>query len=853
MMASVAAGCVAAASPAAAQTKTFDIAAQPAATGISTLGRQADVQIAASRRVTKGKRTNAVRGTMTVEKALQQLLDRTGLIARRTGPATFAVIAAGPTELLDSAGESSTSFEGRPTDQRALEENDPIIVTGTRIEGGPPSAPVIQISSEDIRNAGQSDLGEVARSLPQSFGGGQNPGIGNTQGAPNENANVNGASTFNLRGIGSNATLTLLNGNRFAYTGVSSVLDVSAIPVAAVERIEIVPDGASAIYGADAVAGVVNILLKRDYDGVSAMARVGASTEGGNTQQQYGLLGGKTWSSGSLLAAYDYSQASAVHAGDRSYATANNPETTLFPRTWRHSVLVSGHQALGPDITLAADLLYKKSRIHSVTGYDLVLAPNVNGIDNFSSSEIFGIAPSLTAELGGDWRFKASGFFGTDRTGGYADIYVGGALARHNDKHFFNRNLALEAGMEGSLTELPAGALSVAFGAGVRRQDFFGILPFNDIDRRRDNLFAYGELLVPLASPAQATDGLHRLALTGALRFEDYSDAASIVTPKLGIIWEPVAILRLGASWGRSFKMPTLYQQYGGYYSVLARAARYGTGYPANATVLIASGPDSRLGPERSENLTLSAQLTPTRGLELTAAWYQIDYSDRVAAPTASLVGVLDNPLYAGLVTLNPDPADLAVIFNGSVLGLENSSGLPYDPANVVAFIDSRTRNIARQRYSGLDLSVRYRTAISGDRELSLSAAGSFLRSRQQLISGAPWTRLAATIFHPPHFRGRAGLTYGGDRYSFSAFVNHMSGLDDDRQIVTVRIPSYSTVDLTVRVRIGRRFDISLAALNLFDAKPTPISTASPFDTPFDTTNYSAVGRFVGLTLRQEW
>src|SRR3546814_4257545 len=81
--------------------------------------------------------------------------------------------------------------------------------------------------------------------------------------------------------------------------------------------------------------------------------------------------------------------------------------------------------------------------------------------------------------------------------------------------------------LEGPLAELPAGALSVAFGAGVRRHDFFATLPFNDIDRRRDNLFAYGELLVPLASPAQAIGGLHRLSLTGALRFEDYSDSAS--------------------------------------------------------------------------------------------------------------------------------------------------------------------------------------------------------------------------------------------------------------------------------------------------------------------------------------
>src|SRR3546814_5199461 len=73
----------------------------------------------------------------------------------------------------------------------------------------------------------------------------------------------------------------------------------------------------------------------------------------------------------------------------------------------------------------------------------------------------------------------------------------------------------------------------------------------------------------------------------------------------------------------------------------------------------------------------------------------------RVAAPAASLVGVLDNPLYADLVTLDPDPAGLTATINGSVLGLENSTGLPYDPANVVAFIDSRTRNVARQRFSG--------------------------------------------------------------------------------------------------------------------------------------------------------
>lgn len=812
----------------------FNLPRQPLGDALRSVAAQAGIELYASARDLDGRTAPPLAGKMTAREAIGALLRGTGLTARFD---KGAVIIGG------RAGAEAP-------DETPAEE---IIVTGTRIAGAPAAVPVVRVSAEDIRNGGQADLGEVARSLPQNFGGGQNPGIGNSQGAPNENANANGASTFNLRGIGPNATLTLLNGNRFAYTGVSSVIDVSAIPVSAVERIEILTDGASAIYGADAVAGVVNILLKREYDGLSATARVGASTDGGNVQQQYGLLGGKRWSSGGLLAAYDYSRSSAIKAGDRDYAGAANPDTTLFPAISRHSLLLSGHQAIGPDVTLAADLLYKKSRLRSATGYSLTIAPDQFGLDNFSTSEIFGIAPSLTAELGDDWRFKASGFFGTDRTGGFTDLYFGGDLLLRTDKHFFNRNLALEAGFQGPLFALPAGDVRIALGGGARRNHFFAASPTGDIERRRDNIFAYGELLVPLASPAQDIAGLHRLSLTGALRFEDYSDAQSILTPKLSIVWEPAEMLRLGASWGRSFKMPTLYQQYSGYSAVLARAARYGSGYPASADIVFAAGPDSRIGPERSKNLTLSAQLTPSRGLELTAAWYRIDYSDRVAPPIPSLLGVLDNPLYAGLVTLNPDTADLAAIIDGALLGLENGAGRPYNPANVVAFIDARDRNIARQRYSGIDLAMRYRIELAGEKELTLSAAGSFLRSRQQLLPGADWTRLAGTLFHPARFRGRAGVTYGSDRFSLAAFANHMSGLDDVRQAAVVRIPAYTTVDLTARARVWKGGEVSLAALNLFNAKPDAISTALPADTPFDTTNYSAAGRFIGITVRQEW
>src|SRR3546814_12399595 len=88
------------------------------------------------------------------------------------------------TNLVARFDDRAVIIRGRSIAATASEQqsSDAIVVTGTRIEGAPPAAPVIRISSEDIRNAGQSDLGEVVRSLPQRFGGGQNPGIGNRQG-----------------------------------------------------------------------------------------------------------------------------------------------------------------------------------------------------------------------------------------------------------------------------------------------------------------------------------------------------------------------------------------------------------------------------------------------------------------------------------------------------------------------------------------------------------------------------------------------------------------------------------------------------------------------------------------------
>lgn len=254
------------------QSYPFDMASQDLGDALRSVAARAGWELYALTDDVNGKAAPALRGSLTAREAIERLLQGSNLKARFDNGAV----------IIRGRRGSST---GTPVTSVADNE---IVVTGTHIAGSKASSSVATISAEDIRRAGQADLGEVVRSLPQNFAGGQNPGIGTSQGAGN--ANVNGASSVNLLGMGPNATLTLLNGNRISYTGVNAAIDISAIPAVAVDRFDVITDGASAIYGADAVAGVVNVILRRDYDGASIGVRLGGSTDGGSFQQQYNAV-----------------------------------------------------------------------------------------------------------------------------------------------------------------------------------------------------------------------------------------------------------------------------------------------------------------------------------------------------------------------------------------------------------------------------------------------------------------------------------------------------------------------------------------------------------------------------------
>src|SRR5687768_12201350 len=163
-----------------------------------------------------------------------------------------------------------------------------IVVTGSRIRRDPLSqaAPIVFVDAEDIAKTGLSSVNDVLQRLPSS-GGGLNSKFNNSGnlGNPPDGGGVGaGAAEIDLRYLGSRRVLVLVDGLRFvngaSASGVPGSTDLNAIPESAIERIEVLQDGASAIYGSDAIAGVVNIITKRSQAGVQASAQLGIYDRG---------------------------------------------------------------------------------------------------------------------------------------------------------------------------------------------------------------------------------------------------------------------------------------------------------------------------------------------------------------------------------------------------------------------------------------------------------------------------------------------------------------------------------------------------------------------------------------------
>ncbi|HET7811776.1 MAG TPA: TonB-dependent receptor [Steroidobacteraceae bacterium] len=222
----------------------------------------------------------------------------------------MALLAAGVASL------SAPSFAEEPPAAAAAGNLDEIIVTGSRIRGSQPvGSPLTAISRDSIEMTAPLTTGALLQKLPQVF----NLGVSeNSRGQAGGSGNITYATSVNLRGLGPYSTLTLLDGHRAVPQGTTGfAVDPSSIPTLALERVEVVADGASAIYGSDAVAGVVNLIPRRNFEGVEVSLRGGQGDE--YDEHQLGVIGGLGWSEGHAMFAFENSYHSNLNGQDREF------------------------------------------------------------------------------------------------------------------------------------------------------------------------------------------------------------------------------------------------------------------------------------------------------------------------------------------------------------------------------------------------------------------------------------------------------------------------------------------------------------------------------------------------------
>lgn len=234
-------------------------------------------------------------------------------------------------------------------------DEDVIVITGSRIPLDPnltSPVPVQSLTSEEFRLSGEISLADVINDVPALVSS-----------LTAENS-VTGANALDLRGLGQNRTLTLVNGRRHVagFEG-SQAVDIGSIPQALVERVEVLTGGASAIYGADAVTGVVNFILKEDFEGLDLDIRGGISDQGDSENFSIRGVAGKNFAQGrgNVTLTVDYIEDSVLRFGDRDFSRDNrladdnpNPALATDPNAFPRTILRDPRFSISSDLGLIA-------------------------------------------------------------------------------------------------------------------------------------------------------------------------------------------------------------------------------------------------------------------------------------------------------------------------------------------------------------------------------------------------------------------------------------------------------------------------------------------------------------------
>lgn len=892
--------------------------------------------------------------------------------------------------LLASLTTTGASFAQETNEAAKGSGLEEVVVTGTSIRGvSTPGSPVIAMDREQMESTGLATTSDFARALPQVINLGADES--RLAGAQDGAANTTRVAGINLRGIGNEATLLLINGRRLAPAGViKSLYDPNVIPASAIERMEVVVDGASAIYGSDAVAGVVNIITRKNFSGAETTLRYG--TADGTDQKIASQNFGYTWDSGSVFAAYEHYERDSLAGVDRDFSTADRrarggsdarstlaapgniisgttryplPNTNgvgvpgaslvagpanrfddgsfpdLLPNQKRDSFFLDARQEFGSFTAWYQGWLSKRDfdeRVSPASGQ--LRVPNTNpwytsppalATQTFVNVEYRFLAEDsdprlighedahqnavgLIYDIGANWQLEGYGNWskneGYQRRGAITNgAALTAALGSSNPASAFNPfgngtfNVANNPALvdliianrdtygtsttadyavkaDGPLFAIPGGDIRLAAGAEYHENEFrqtlnatnvlaSGAVSTKNVLNERDNTSFYAEAFIPIVGSANAIPGIASLNVSLAVRYEDYSDFGETTDPKYALTYNPIDSLTLRATYGTSFRAPSLVDTSEQIHNIFIQNLTDPAGPGGVTRGIFHNGGRSTLQPEDAKTWSAGIDWRPTgalSGLLTSATYYEVDYTNRIdVVPNTALT----NPVvYAPYIVKRPPASDVAgtAAFNAlaaSLLCAPNTVPCapnpdlqsPLEPlANINAIVDGRRANLGSTKQQGVDVDLSYRFDTSVGEWYTGVTVAKILDLTRQTAPGIPFVEVLDTFGNPVDLRGRLSLGWKLGGFSANAFYNYVDGYRNTAINPNVQVDSYHTVDASLSYAFSEGLleglNVALNGQDIFDEEP-PVVLNGIYS--WDNQNVSPLGRLVSVVVTMKW
>jgi iron complex outermembrane recepter protein len=860
----------------------FDIPAEDLGNALRDFAIQAKCNLSYDSASVEHLKAPAIKGDFTEPDALSLILRGTHLRA--------VIISKNTIEVLDSAASTSGSNSAltgavvrlayarpdapQPSSQTILappeasstaEDNktpglEEIVVTGTNISGVEnKTVPLLTFDRDAIDRSGYASLSDFITALPQNVKSGTNSADGILSGITGRFNNVENSTAANLRGLGSNSTLTLINGHRVAASSFGTGVDLSVIPLSAVERIDVLTDGSSAVYGADAVGGVVNIILRKDFNGEETSARLDTLSRGGGELKQIGQSIGRTWSTGGALAVFQFEDSNALRSDQRTFTSGLPKPTDTLPTSKRYSGVLSAHQDLGGSLEAFLDAVLEhdiSQRSITDTGRRGLSEQIVDSKTNSTSA-----STGLRWQPFGDWHLEGSGIFSQVDTL-VSEDFIPAEPPYINGTPFTNPIETIKEGdvkLDGTLWTSGGSSVKAAVGASYRQEEFSDIQIQAQPIVSRHVRAAFAEIYAPLVTEGNALPWVRKLDLSAAVRDDSYSDFGAKTNPRFGVFFAPIDQVSLRVAYSTSFRVPDAFELFEAVTadSVIIENHIPQPNDPTGTAPVLFFG-NQTLHPETSRNLTAGLDYVPTTlpTTRFSLNYYRILFNNRITTPPISASIFLNPQIYGPLIRQFPNDAAVEA-FVASLQPPQHLEDLSAGHTGLAGIRYGYTYsaiNAAHVGTEGLDFVAHSLLSLGGANKLTLDFNATYIRDLETAFCEAcTSTDLANTYGQPLKLRLRAATGWSNGTVSANAAVNFANAYSDTNLLPPGRVASFTTLDLNTSWHIGASgTTLSLIVLNALNSNPP--HTAPAFnDIGYDPSNADPRGRTLSLQARQAW